>query len=78
MPTFRTIFATAESLIAKRSIATATGGAKSVEVSAIVLIVRIVQVIRICKRIQIRDQRRKANFKSDLFIFFSFKLMKRR
>lgn len=76
MPTFRMISVIAESPIAKKSIVTAIAGVKLVEANAIVLIARIAQVIRICKRTQIQDQRRKTNLRSDLFIFFSFKLMK--
>lgn len=64
------IFVIVENRIAQKNTAIATEEVKPADQSVIVLIATTVRVIQMEIKIQILNQKRKQNFKSDLFIFF--------
>lgn len=64
------IFVIVVNQIVQKNTATVTEEVKLVDQNVIVLIVTTVQGIQMVIKIQILNQRRKQNFKNDLFIFF--------
>lgn len=70
------IFVIVVNQIVQKNTATVTEEVKLVDQNVIVLIVTTVQGIQMVIKIQILNQRRKQNFKNDLFIFFDSIIVK--